>query len=69
LQLVQRRVKAGAASDLDALRAATELNIANADLAESERQREDLVDALAVLTGRSVTDMSIGPALVSVAAA
>jgi multidrug efflux system outer membrane protein len=66
LQLVQRRVKAGAASDLDALRAATELNIANADLAEGERQREDLVDALAVLTGRSVTDMSIGPALVSV---
>ncbi|WP_168790989.1 efflux transporter outer membrane subunit [Paraburkholderia aromaticivorans] len=66
LQLVQRRVKAGAASDLDALRAATELNTANADLAESERERDNLVDALAVLTGRSVTDLTIGAGLAPV---
>ncbi|ANB76431.1 RND transporter [Paraburkholderia phytofirmans OLGA172] len=67
LRLVQRRVKAGAASDLDALRAATEMNTANADLAESERERDNLVDALAVLTGRSVNDLTIGPGLAPIA--
>ncbi|MEA3096442.1 efflux transporter outer membrane subunit [Caballeronia mineralivorans] len=59
LDLIERRVKAGASSDLDKLRASTELSTAVAELAESERKRENLVDALAVLTGQSVADLHI----------
>ncbi|MFT4436546.1 efflux transporter outer membrane subunit [Caballeronia sp. 15715] len=59
LDLINRRVRAGSAGDLDALRATTELKTASAELEESDRLRENLVDAIAVLTGRSVTDLSI----------
>jgi multidrug efflux system outer membrane protein len=59
LDLIERRVKAGASSDLDKLRASTELSTAVAELAESERKRENLVDALAVLTGQPVADLRI----------
>jgi multidrug efflux system outer membrane protein len=57
--LIQRRVKAGSAGDLDALRATTELKTALAELAESDRIRENLVDAIAVLTGMSATGLQI----------
>jgi outer membrane protein, multidrug efflux system len=59
LDLINRRVKAGSAGDLDALRATTELKTASAELEESDRLRENLVDAIAVLTGRSATDLSV----------
>jgi outer membrane protein, multidrug efflux system len=59
LDLIVQRVKAGASSDLDRLRASTELSTAVAELAESKRKRENLVDALAVLTGQSVTDLRV----------
>ncbi|PRY04452.1 efflux transporter outer membrane subunit [Paraburkholderia sp. BL25I1N1] len=59
LDLINRRVKAGSAGDLDALRATTELKTASAELEESDRLRENLVDAIAVLTGKSVTDLAI----------
>ena len=61
LDLINRRVTAGYASDLDALRATTELKTASADLAESDRVRENLVDAIAVLSGESVTDIRVDP--------
>lgn len=51
LEVINYRVRAGAASDLESLRASSELDTAAAELAESERVREDLVDAIAVLTG------------------
>jgi outer membrane protein, multidrug efflux system len=63
LDLINRRVKAGSAGDLDALRATTELKTASAELKESDRLREDLVDAIAVLSGRAVTDVTIGSSL------
>ncbi|AOJ17743.1 efflux transporter outer membrane subunit [Burkholderia vietnamiensis] len=51
LDVIAARVRAGAASDLDALRASADLDTARADLADSRRLRENLVDAIAVLTG------------------
>jgi len=59
LDLIQRRVKAGSAGDLDALRATTELKTASAELEESDRLRENLVDSIAVLSGMSVTDLHL----------
>jgi multidrug efflux system outer membrane protein len=61
LDLVNRRVKAGSAGDLDTLRATAELKTANAELDESDRLREDLVDAMSVLIGMSATDLLIDP--------
>ncbi|WP_175919614.1 efflux transporter outer membrane subunit [Burkholderia pyrrocinia] len=61
LDVIAARVRAGAASDLDALRAAADLDTARADLADSRRLRENLVDALAVLTGVSPTAFSVAP--------
>ncbi|KVU46157.1 RND transporter [Burkholderia ubonensis] len=61
LDLIAARVRAGAASDLDALRAAADLDTARAELADSRRLRENLVDALAVLTGVSPTAFDVGP--------
>ncbi|MGC3027847.1 efflux transporter outer membrane subunit [Burkholderia sp. DN3021] len=61
LDVIAARVRAGAASDLDALRAAADLDTARADLADSRRLRENLVDALAVLTGVSPSAFSIAP--------
>jgi outer membrane protein, multidrug efflux system len=59
LTLVQRRVKAGVSGDLDELRAETELSTTRADLADSERQEDNLIDALAVLIGEPVTEVMI----------
>jgi len=61
LDVIAARVRAGAASDLDALRAAADLDTARADLADSRRLRENLVDALAVLTGVSPSAFSVAP--------
>ncbi|KVZ36201.1 RND transporter [Burkholderia ubonensis] len=61
LDVIVARVRAGAASDLDALRAAADLDTARAELADSRRLRENLVDALAVLTGVSPTAFDVGP--------
>ncbi len=62
LDVIASRVRAGAASDLDALRAAADLDTARADHADSVRLRENLVDAIAVLTGSSPTTINIAPA-------
>ncbi|KVD46586.1 RND transporter [Burkholderia ubonensis] len=61
LDVIAARVRAGAANDLDALRAAADLDTARAELADSRRLRENLVDALAVLTGVSPTAFDVGP--------
>jgi outer membrane protein, multidrug efflux system len=61
LDVIAARVRAGAASDLDSLRAAADLDTARADFADSRRTRENLVDALAVLTGVSPTAIEIDP--------
>ncbi|CAM2151080.1 RND transporter [Pararobbsia alpina] len=61
LEVANYRVKAGTASDLDSLRASSELDTAAAELSESERTREDLVDAIAVLTGIPPMSMQIDP--------
>ncbi|WP_412023983.1 efflux transporter outer membrane subunit [Burkholderia cepacia] len=61
LDVIAARVRAGAASDLDALRAAADLDTARADLADSQRLRDNLVDALAVLTGVSPTAFAVAP--------
>ncbi|NIE57230.1 MULTISPECIES: efflux transporter outer membrane subunit [unclassified Burkholderia] len=59
LDVIAARVRAGAASDLDGLRASADLDTAHADLAESRRLRENLVDAIAVLTGVSPTAFDV----------
>ncbi|WP_306717300.1 efflux transporter outer membrane subunit [Burkholderia dolosa] len=67
LDVIASRVRAGAASDLDALRASVDLDTARADLADSRRLRENLVDAIAVLTGVSPTAFDVGAASVPAA--
>lgn len=59
LQLVRRRVAAGAASDLDALRASTELETAQAESADSEKLRQNLTDAIAVLLSRPAPSFTL----------
>jgi multidrug efflux system outer membrane protein len=59
LDLMRQRRRAGAVGDLDVLRAQTELSTAQADLADSIREAEDTVDALAVLTGVAAPDMRV----------
>ncbi|RQV03694.1 RND transporter [Burkholderia cenocepacia] len=66
LDVIAARVRAGAASDLDGLRASADLDTAHADLAESRRLRENLVDALAVLTGVSPTAFDVDTGAVPV---
>ncbi|ABB08560.1 efflux transporter outer membrane subunit [Burkholderia lata] len=65
LDVISARVRAGAASDLDSLRAAADLDTARADLADSQRTRENLIDALAILTGVSPTAIAIDPTAVN----
>jgi len=59
LDLMKQRLRAGTVGDLDVLRAATELSTAQADLADSIREAEDTVDALAVLTGVAAPDIRV----------
>ncbi|QBR02011.1 efflux transporter outer membrane subunit [Paraburkholderia pallida] len=53
LKLVEARAQVGRSSDLDVLRARTEWQTTRAELTESRRLRENLVDAMAALLGQS----------------
>jgi len=59
LDLIDARLKNGAATDLDRARAETELATAEADTAAVSRQREAVQDALAVLVGVPASSFSI----------
>jgi multidrug efflux system outer membrane protein len=59
LDLVNARFKGGAASELDASRAETELTNTKAELLEVDRQRAEIEHALAVLVGQSATDFTL----------
>ncbi|SMG60490.1 efflux transporter outer membrane subunit [Paraburkholderia susongensis] len=60
VKLVEARSQVGNTSDLDVLRARTEWQTTRAELTESRRLRENLVDALAVLLGRSAATFELG---------
>jgi multidrug efflux pump len=70
--VLQARVDAGTAPELDRARADTELASAEADLSRLERQRNSDETALAILTGNAAPNFSVseidekGPALPSV---
>ena len=59
LNLVTARFQGGAASELDASRAETELTSTKAELLEVDRRRAEVEHALAVLVGRSATDFAV----------
>lgn len=59
LDLLQAQERAGAISRLDLSRAQTEFSTAEADRIGLDRDRVELVNALAVLTGRPATGMRI----------
>ena len=59
LELIAKRKQVGEISGLDLARAETEVATADADRLQLEQERVKLVDALAVLTGRSATGMSV----------
>ena len=59
LDLVNARLKNGAATDLDRARAETELATAEADSAAISRQRETVQDALAVLLGSPASSFTL----------
>ena len=59
LELIAKRKQVGEISGLDLARAETEVATADADRLQLEQERAKLVDALAVLTGRSATGMSV----------
>ena len=52
VELLQRRAEEGASSDLDVARAEAESATAEAELASLQRRREELIGAIALLTGR-----------------
>lgn len=59
LGLITRQQEAGAISGLDLSRAQTEVASAESDRMQLDQQRAELVNALAVLTGRMATGMSL----------
>jgi multidrug efflux system outer membrane protein len=59
LDLITRQRDAGAISDLDLARVETEVATAEADRIGLDRERVELVNALAVLTGSSATGSSV----------
>jgi multidrug efflux system outer membrane protein len=59
LRLAQTRLRLGAGNELDVSRAETELTTAEAETIGLERRRAEIEHALAVLTGRPPTDVSI----------
>ena len=59
LRLAQTRLRLGACNDLDVSRAETELTTTEAEAIGLERRRAEIEHALAVLTGRTPTDLSI----------
>lgn len=62
VKLVEARSRVGNTSDLDVLRARTEWQTTRAELTESQRLRENLVDAMAVLLGQSAATFALGSA-------
>ncbi|WP_322046389.1 efflux transporter outer membrane subunit [Paraburkholderia sp. J67] len=59
VKLVEARSRVGNTSDLDVLRARTEWQTTRAELAESQRLRANLVDAMAVLLGQSAATFAL----------
>ncbi|MDX1680150.1 MAG: efflux transporter outer membrane subunit [Akkermansiaceae bacterium] len=59
LELIGKQRDAGSISDLDYSRAAAEVASAESDRIQLEAQRVELVNALAVLTGRMATGVSV----------
>jgi len=59
LRLAQARLRLGAGSDLDVSRAETELTTTEAESIGLERRRAEIEHALAVLTGRAPSELSI----------
>jgi multidrug efflux system outer membrane protein len=59
LTLVKARFERGAASELDASRAETELNSTEAELLAVDRHRSEVEHALAVLVGKTASDFSV----------
>ena len=59
LDLVRARVSGGAAADLDAARAETELAVTEAEVAALENRRASAQNALAVLVGRPAPDFEL----------
>lgn len=64
VQILQGRFNAGTIPELDVAQATTELASTRADLADTERQRAETLDALALLCGRAASsfDVAGGPA-------
>ena len=59
LSLVDARFQAGTVSELDVSRAKTEVATAESELIGMDRQRYELVNALALLTGRAATGFQV----------
>lgn len=59
LRLAEARLRLGAGNDLDVSRAETELTAAEADAIGMQRRRAEIEHALAVLTGRTPSELSI----------
>lgn len=59
LSLIEARFKAGTVSALDVSRAQTEVATAEAELIGVDRQRSELVNALAVLTGKNAGGLEV----------
>lgn len=59
LSLVDARFQAGTVSELDVSRAKTEVATAESELIGMDRQRSELVNALALLTGRAATGFQV----------
>ncbi|WP_322069580.1 efflux transporter outer membrane subunit [Paraburkholderia bannensis] len=59
VKLVEARARVGNTSDLDVLRARTEWQTTRAELIESQRQRDNLVSAMAVLLGQSAATFAL----------
>ena len=59
LSLVDARFQAGTVSELDVSRAKTEVATAESELIDMDRQRSELVNALALLTGRAATGFQV----------
>ena len=60
-QIQQQRVKGGAASDVDLLRARVEKSNTEADLIDSIQERAELENALAELCGQPASDFQVAP--------
>jgi len=61
VQVQENRVKGGAASDVDLLRARVEASNTEADLVDAGQERAELENALAVLCGQPASDFHVAP--------